>query len=128
LGRANFLGAYLAMLAPLTLALLITAAQRRERVLWAFALGGGLLIVGLTLSRGAWLAAAVALFSFALLWRWPRLASAWRWAGTAFVCLLCIGGPLAVLTLGQRAQGSIGARLAIWQASTRLIAERPLLG
>lgn len=127
LGRANFLGAYLAMLTPLTWALLLIA-ERRWRLMWAVLLAGELLVIGLTLARSAWLATAVALAVFALLMWGPSLANRWRqwaWIGAS---LLFFSGPLLVLWQGQRQLGSTAARLAIWQATLALIRERPFLG
>ncbi|MDI9548424.1 MAG: hypothetical protein QM346_12585, partial [Chloroflexota bacterium] len=85
LGRANFAGAYLAILLPVTLALLLTT-RGRLRLAWALLFVGELVGIGLTLARSAWLAAAVALALFALLWYGPRLARPWRrlaWSGIA---------------------------------------------
>lgn len=128
LGRANFVGAYLAMLMPLTLALLLTGRQLRWRRMWFAVLLGEVVVTGLTLARGAWLAAALSLALFSLLWWGPRLDRRHRrlvWIGLA---LLFLSGPLAVLVLGQFQAGSAAARLAIWQASGELIGQRPLLG
>ena len=66
LGRANFLGAYLAMLGPLTLALLLTTRQRRWRVVLSVLFGSQLVVIGLTLARSAWLATAVSPGAFCL--------------------------------------------------------------
>ncbi len=128
LGRANFLGAYLALLAPPTLALLLIAGDRARRGLWAALLTGELVVIGLTQARSAWLATAVALALFALLWWGPRLAPRRRRAAWLGACLLAAGGPLIVLSLGERLGGAIAARLAIWQGTLALIGRRPLLG
>lgn len=128
LGRANFLGAYLAIVVPQTVALLLTTAQRRRRALWAALLVGQLVVIGLTLARSAWLATAVSLSLFALLWWGPRLARRWQRVAWSGVGLLALSGPAAVFCLGQRRPGSAAARLAIWQGTVELIAQRPLLG
>ncbi len=127
LGRANFLGAYLVMLLPLTLALGVGAGGR-ERTAWLVLLAGELLVIGLTDARGAWLAAGMALGLFALLTWGERLPRVWRrlaWGGTG---LLALAGPLAVLILGARQAGSEAARLAIWRGTLELIGRRPLTG
>lgn len=128
LGRANFLGAYLALLVPLTLALLVTSKRRYGRAGWAILCAGELIVIGLTLTRSAWLATAVGSLLFALL-RWgSRLERRRRrlaWAGAG---LLLLSGPLLVLWLGPRQLGSTAARLAIWQKTAELIGQRPLLG
>jgi tetratricopeptide (TPR) repeat protein len=128
LGRANFLGAYLAMLGPLTLALLLTTRQRRWRVAWSALFGSQLVVIGLTLARSAWLATAVSLSLFALLGWGSRLTRRRRRLAWSGVGLLFLSGPLAILWLGRHQLGSTAARLAIWQGTLELIKQRPLLG
>ena len=128
LGRANFLGAYLAMLGPLTLALLLTTRQRRWRVVLSVLFGSQLVVIGLTLARSAWLATAVSLALFALLWWGPQLTRRWRRLAWSSLGLLILSGPLAVWWQGQGQAGSTAARLAIWQGTATLIGQRPLLG
>ncbi len=128
LGRANFVGAYLAILAPLTVALLLTTHRRGLRVVWFALLVSEIIVIGLTLARSAWLAAAVSLSLFSLLWWGPQLARRLRMLAWIAVGLLFLCGPLAVLWLGQYLPGSIAARLTIWQGTLSLIKQRPLLG
>ncbi|MGC9396542.1 MAG: O-antigen ligase family protein [Anaerolineae bacterium] len=127
LGRSNFTGAYLALLLPLTAALTVTAAQRWQRLAGSGLLLAELAIIGLTMARGAWLAAIMALGTLALLWFWPRLPRSWR--RVAFIIGLTglVGGLSVTLWLGRQ-DGSEAARLTIWQATLELIARRPLLG
>lgn len=128
LGRANFLGAYLAILAPITAGFALMAQQQRLRFVWFVLLVAELGVIGLTLARGAWLAAAVSLSLFALLWWGRRWSCHRRWLAWSGVGLLSLSGPLAVLWLGQQQTGSTAARLAIWQGALKLIRERPFLG
>jgi O-antigen ligase/tetratricopeptide (TPR) repeat protein len=128
LGRANFVGAYLAMLVPLTLALLLTTPQRRRRLAWSALLAGQIIVIGLTLARSAWLATAVSLSLFLLLCYGPRLACRWRRLAWSGIALLFLSGPLTVFWLGQQQAGSTAARLSIWQGAVELIRQRPLLG
>lgn len=128
LGRANFLGAYLVILAPLTLALLLTTYQRGWRTAWFVLFVAEIMVIGLTQARGAWLATVVSLSLFALLWWGSQLARRWRRLAWSGVGLLFLSGPLAVLWLGSRQTGSPAARLAIWQGTVELIEGRPLLG
>ena len=124
LGRANFLGAYLAITAPLTLALLLTTRQQKMRLLGSFLFMGQLVIIGLTLTRSAWLATAVSLSLFALLWCGSRLAQRWQkvaWAGFA---MLFLSGPLLIFGLGQRQLGSTAARISIWQGTCETAVSR----
>lgn len=128
LGRANFLGAYLAALLPLTLALLLTARQPAHRLLWAGLLAAQTVTLGLTLARGAWLAAMVGGVVFTLLWFGNRLGrnlkrGAWVAAG-----LLALAGPVTVFVTGSGGSGSAAARFTIWRAVLDLIRQRPLLG
>ena len=157
LGRANFLGAYLAMLTPLTLALVLltkeatstTASTMNEhvgdapaamalqrlitqggngRLGWLLLLLAELFMIGLTMARGAWLATLFALSLFALLWWRPQLPRFWRWVGGIAVGFLFLSGPILVWVQGQAQFGSTAARLAIWQGTLTLIGQRPLLG
>ncbi|MFQ5594843.1 MAG: tetratricopeptide repeat protein [Anaerolineae bacterium] len=128
LGRSNFLGAYLAMLLPLTLALTLKTPRRSMRLA-----GGALLlaevgIIGLTLSRGAWLAAVVAVGTFGLLWASPYMRPWMRRMAVAGGVLAVLGGLAGALWWGYGQGGSIAARLTIWRAALKLIPHRPLLG
>jgi Flp pilus assembly protein TadD/O-antigen ligase len=132
LGRSNFLGAYLAMLLPLTVALAWTA-RVRARLALALLAAGQLTVIALTLSRGAWLAAGAGLVILVAALAPPWLAMGRRLAGrrqrAALVSglLVAAGGLGAVLWLAKSA-GSTAARLSIWQATAELIARRPSLG
>lgn len=123
LGRANFVGAYLAMLVPLTLALFLTSPSRYGRWAWLALLAAELSVIALSMARGAWLATAVALLLFLLVakpWPWRKMA----WVG---VGVLAASGPLAVL-LSQQPTGSTAARQHIWHGAVQLIGQRPWLG
>lgn len=127
LGRSNFLGAYLAMLLPLTLTLVLIAHRHWQRLAGIGLVAGQLIMIALTLARGAWLAAAVAVAVFGLLWLWPRLDLRWRKLAAAGGLVALTGGLAGMLWLGSEG-GSTAARLAIWRATLDLIARRPLLG
>lgn len=129
LGRANFVGAYLAMLVPLTLALAVTTGRGWRGSLLIALMGGELAVIALTLARGAWLAAGTGLVVFGLLWLWPRLDLHRRRMALAGCVLVGVVG-IAVggaMLLRARA-GSVAARRTIWVAVGRLIGARPLLG
>ena len=128
LGRANFLGAYLVILLPLTLAQLQVARKSSKRFLWSALFAGELIVIGLTAARAAWLGTAVALSLYAFLHVGPRLARRARLAACGGVVLLSLSGPLAVAALSGTVQGSTAARLAIWQGTSDLIRHRPLIG
>jgi hypothetical protein len=127
LGRANYLGAYLAMLLPLTLALGFLLRPGVGRLLVGTLVLGEAVVLVLTVSRAAWLGVGVALATFALLWLWPRLGPRWGLAALGGVALVLGGGLGTALWLGREG-GSTAARSAIWQASLQLVGERPLLG
>ncbi len=126
LGRANFVGAYLAMLLPLLLGR-VRFTQGWQRGLFGTLALVALLVIGLTQARGAWLAAGVGLGLFALLVLWPRLGSKARY-GLALAGLLILLLSLSALLWLGRTGGSIAARLTIWQAVLGLIVRRPWLG
>lgn len=128
LGRSNFLGAYLALLLPLTLALRHTTSSGAQRMALSALFLGQLAVLGLTLARTAWVTALVGLALFALLGWGSGLDKAWRRTAGAALGLLALSGPLAVGWLGQAEQGSGAARLAIWQATLDLVRQRPFLG
>ena len=127
LGRSNFLGAYVALLVPLTLALMATAQRRTQRLAWLGLALADILLVGLTLARGAWLAALAGIAIFGILWFWPRLYRRWRMAVIASGPATLIAILTGVLWLDSGG-GSVAARLTIWRAVLELVVRRPLLG
>ncbi|MCB0035451.1 MAG: O-antigen ligase family protein [Anaerolineales bacterium] len=128
LGRANFVGAYLVILLPLTTALAATAASPQSRRRWLLLGLGQLLVIGLTMARSSWLAAAVALTLFAWLWWQPQLTRWQNYLAASSVGTLVLSSPLLVWWLGQTQAGSTAARLTIWRSTLTLIRQRPLLG
>lgn len=128
LGRANFTGAYLALLLPLTLAATHTATIKSQRLAFGALCGLELIIIGLTQARAAWIAALVGIG----LYVWLHFAPGWsrrvRWS-------TALGGIVGIATLlllilqrGIANGGSIAARWTIWQASTHLLWPRLWLG
>ena len=129
LGRANFVGAYLALLLPLTAALALTAMQPWRRGWLLLLMMGQQAVIAWTLARAAWLAAGTGLALFALLWYWPKLTRRKRvWA------LVCGGGvalsglAAGVSGLSRATSEAWVARRTLWMAVWQLIRERPLLG
>jgi O-antigen ligase/cytochrome c-type biogenesis protein CcmH/NrfG len=127
LGRSNFLGAYLAILLPLTLGLALTTRQHWARAAAAVLFVAMVAVTGLTAARAAWLAAGVALASFGILWFWRRMPALWR-RGLVAAALAAGAGAIPLLLVLGRQAGSSAARLAVWRAALDLIARRPLLG
>jgi tetratricopeptide (TPR) repeat protein len=128
LGRANFTGAYLALLLPLTL----TAAQSAKDRWWRSGYGAlvmlQLMVISLTQARAAWMA-AVAGLSVLL---WLRVAPRWsqrvRWLSALGGIVVGGGVLLLILQRGIANGGSIAARWTIWQASLHLLWPRLWLG
>jgi O-antigen ligase/Tfp pilus assembly protein PilF len=142
-GRANFLGSYLAIVAPLTVGGTLLARRR-----WPY----GLLLIGqaaclaLTQARGAWIGLSAAIVVGLLAWalatrdRRPALAALLLLIlAAAFGILLNLpDGPLTALagapgldriaTLGRADEGSTAARLTIWRTTLPLISTRPWWG
>ena len=129
LGRANFVGAYLALLLPLTAALALTTSQQRQRALLCLLMAGQGGVIVLTAARAAWPAAGTGLALFALLWYWPKLTRRKRvWALVGGAGAASAGLAAGVYGLLRAAGGSLAARRTIWTAVWQLIRERPLLG
>lgn len=102
LGRSNFLGAYLAILLPLALYRWVSAPPSSRRAWrWLLLLGLYLFILLLTLSRAAWLAAAVGTLTFLWLLPSPRemptTCQRFRLLALAGVCIAFV----AVVLLGE---------------------------
>ena len=135
-GIPNSLAAFLLLLIPPMLAL---AWQRGagavERVFWGYFAVVFLLGLGLTISRGAWLALAVALIA------WPLCARSLSWsirftlAATALAAALLIGLVLysSVPRVKQRLDAMVAdvgerSRPILWGAGWKLYSEAPVLG
>jgi O-antigen ligase len=143
LGRANFLGSYLVLVAPLTAALAFTG-PRRAPTLLLFA--AQVICLVLTLARGAWLGLFAALMIALLTWSYATGRR--RAVVAALILVLLTAGSVVLLlrlahlgtlpaqhpfaerltSLARTDEGSVAARLTIWRATLPLIAERPWLG
>src|SRR6267378_5850451 len=139
LGQQNVLGAFLAMLLPLTYGELIEARGWSGRILAINALVVIGLALVLTLTRSAWLGTAAAAVVVV-----AGTRSTGAKVGVASLATLLVAGvALAALSTagGLRLEESLGARAlsifdpsawgprpAIWRDSLQLIASRPLLG
>jgi len=126
LGRSNFVGAYLVLVLPITLACLV---QARDKVRAHYT---GLFVTQLaclaaTMGRAAWLGAFAAggVLWLAIIWQRDRRRLA--------VIAACAGIPglvagIVALPFIPGLTGSIGARGVIWRATWSLVAARPILG
>jgi O-antigen ligase/Tfp pilus assembly protein PilF len=143
IGRANFLGSYLALVIPLTAGRLLSTRRRWPVVLLLLA---QLMCLALTQARGAWIGVGVGMLIFAVVWalitrnkRLMAIALIAIGLASSFAILLNVsGGPLDALAqipgldrlaaLSHTDEGSAAARLTIWQATLPLAADRPALG
>lgn len=128
LGRSNFLAAYLVLLLPLYL----VGIQRLRESAWrsplVLLLAGAGLTLGLTQVRGAWLAAGVSVGAFLFLVGLPRIRLQLARPSVITAGLAVLAVVAATGLLLAQAGGSGAARLATWQATTRLILARPFFG
>jgi O-antigen ligase/tetratricopeptide (TPR) repeat protein len=127
LGRGNFVGAYLLLAFPVTLA----SAWQVPRGHWRTAylvLGGAQAVCLLaTMAKAAWLGALAVAGVLILAEVWERGHRRLAVAGVIVGVLGLLAG-LAVLTAIPGLRGSVGARVTIWRATQSLVAARPILG
>ena len=128
LGRANFSGAYLALLLPLTMTAARSAAGSRRRIGYGVLLGLEILVIALTGARAAWIAAAAAAGILLWLWYAPRWSRRVRALSALGGTAALAGALLLILQRGTAGGGSIAARWTIWQAGLRLLWPRLWLG
>jgi tetratricopeptide (TPR) repeat protein/O-antigen ligase len=127
LGRSNFLGAYLVLILPLTLASACMARQRLGRVAYGLLLCGQLTCLLATTAQAAWLGALAAGGVLLLVVVWLRGHRRFVRIGLALGCAALVLGLIA-LVLARGLEGSLGARATIWRATWTLVAARPFLG
>ncbi len=128
LGRANFSGAYLALLLPLTLSIIRTATGSWRRFGYGILFGLEIMVIALTQARAAWIASVVGISVFLWLQHAPRWSRRVRWlSGLGGVAVLT-GALSLILQRGIANGDSIAARWTIWQASLRLLWPELLLG
>ncbi len=132
LGRANFTGAYLALLAPLTLSAAQLSIDRWRRIGFGALLGLEVIVIALTQARAAWLALLVGIGALLWLQHAPKWSRRTRWSSVLGAVAALAGGLLLLVERGLAGEwangGSIAARLTIWQASLRLLWPRVWLG
>jgi O-antigen ligase len=133
LGNENYLGAYLTLVLPLTLMLVLNSAHASQRLGWGGLFVWQLIILGLTNSVGSWIATTVVL-SLTLWWRW-RFKVWQAIASLAFMLCLSLGGTLFVAGQGDaigemlRGQGiTREIRPFTWATAFAAVAARPWLG
>ena len=128
LGRSNFTGAYIAMLLPLTFvsAWLYRGHWKSKLFLVLYLIE--LLVIGLTLARGAWIASFMGMGVLLCLHKAPR----WSFRSQIAIAIGAIAGITGLLTvilqIGINEAGSIAARWTIWKTSLDLLWPQLWLG
>ena len=149
LGNTIYLGAYLAMAIPFTLARLVSAAGWGEALRYGLVLALQVGCLRVTFSRGAWLALLGAALLFLGYLAWQRRSKAlllvallvlleggWRFAAMSGLDLPLpkplgtpgLPGTRADTRLARDQAASMGARLAIWRGTLALLPGRWPLG
>lgn len=141
IGQTNSLGAALALLLPLSVGLALANEARRR--LHAAAAVVELVALGLTLSRGAYLALVIATLMLGL---FVMLQRGWRWQGAAAVVIAATmaAGIAAVLLPGvdevssrvidrathedEWSTGSVRNHMDLWIVAGHIIADHPMVG
>lgn len=102
----------------------------RWRTLSFAAAALGMVALGATGTRGAWVSALVAGGVLALLARGRTRVVAAAALAALIAGALLLGGPAVLVKLapGDIATGSAGSRVEIWKATAAMVADRPLLG
>jgi len=129
-GSPNNVGLYLGRIVPLMLAVPLTVAGGRRRVLYP--LGGLLMLVaiGLSFSRGAILLGLPAGIALVLLILWGR-------KGRIAVGAALVVGAATLVPLSQHprfrglfqfSEGTTGFRLLLWRSSVSMLRDHPLFG
>jgi putative inorganic carbon (HCO3(-)) transporter len=136
LASPSFLGAYLALVLPVGLALL-SRASRGVTVLLSAALGMGASALLFTYSRGAWIGAAAGVVFTLISMRWGRIRQVGRPLAAALAVTIVLvalgagGGPSLVkraASITDTKQGSAGVRLELWRSALAMIKARPVIG
>lgn len=131
LGRSNFVGSYLVLVAPVTMAC-AWPARRRWPYLALLAAQGVCLL--LTRARSAWVGAAACLLATGALWAILSQRRRWLWWGlvvlvSAISLFLVLGRDSGLLSSPPRTDaGSMAARLTIWKTVLPLLSAHPWLG
>src|SRR3989440_6931674 len=142
MGNSNFAGGYLAIAAPLFAYVVLSARTRSWRMILGAAFALDLLALWFTQTRGALIAAGVALMVWAFLYR-DRLP---RWVRLATLAAVCAGMLLAVVVVvhpGMREApgifskagafspfrtGTFQDRSYYWITGLRIFRHHPILG
>jgi O-antigen ligase len=130
LGSPNSAGAYLSLLLPIAVAVLLAAMGRRLKILAAVGLALGLYALAVTQSRGAWIALLVALgalFVFAVARKWVSTRT------VAVLVVIAIGfgvvaKPVVDARLKRDDRGAAESRIPLMKLARDIIRDNPVLG
>lgn len=130
LGRSNFVGTYLVLIMPLTLARLGVSSFKPVYLLLLAAQG---LCLVFTQARGAWIGTGGAMIVVAIAWTITARNKRIGYAVLIGIVVFAAGltqapGLNRLASLTRTDEGSTAARIAIWQTTVSLIAARPVLG
>lgn len=145
LGNPNYLGAFLIMVFPLGLGMLLFTKSRLWRLVLVGVLGSFFICLLVTLSRGAWLGLAGSLLLFTVLLRESIPKRLLRLSGlTLIFLLLMVALIFSFVKKGKSQQGlkvfrrissivnladpGIVARVSSWGSSLEMVQKHPLLG
>lgn len=139
IGHANTLSAFLVLCLPLGVWLAATAGSRPARIGWLALTTASLLIIAMSLSRGAWIGVAAAgLVSFLLVSiSAQRLRRPWVLALVAlaiFAFVIPAVTPMRTALLDRFQQiADLGAatsrtRIELWRAGLRMLRDHPVFG
>lgn len=134
LGNSSNAGVYLLFATPFLIERLRRDGSRAWRAVAGLGAASAIVMIVFTASRGAWVGLVVA----AAVWlgveavRWERSRRRMVFAAALGVAVLLAVAVLAIPRLGKRVApasgGTIEWRLVVWQATARIVADRPLLG
>ncbi|MGH9196458.1 MAG: O-antigen ligase family protein, partial [Acidimicrobiia bacterium] len=137
-GNASFLGAYLAMIVPMSVRMLLAShgpQSIRSRLVYAASAAFGIVALLTTQSRGAWVGAAAGLLMVGIL-ELRRLRKNVVPALVVGAAAVVLAGILVTVSpVGDRvrsvfdlSEGTVGGRLLQWKLTVEMIKSRPVLG
>lgn len=133
LGHGNLLGAYLALLLPAAIALLLTKGRSFLKLIAIAAVVLGLPALVLTLSRTAWISFAVAFMAVLILGMYhPVSRRRYLGARVGIVVLTAVVAvalsPKIVQRLYQSDPGAVNVRLEWLEVAKNMVVDKPLFG
>lgn len=140
LGNPILLGGYLSMVIPIALGLTLTTKHYEEKIFWGMACGLASLTLIFTLSRGAWIGAAVGMVVFIVILAKGRARQKQALVAVLVIAVVSFLGyflveavksgssPVSRIEQASTVEGSLATRFSIWRSSLEMISERPWQG